>query len=106
MCLSPVSPLGALSCHPAAHQFSPRCCDEGASPEGCHEKEWAPDVSPDRRRTLSVKEEPPSYRIITAEKTADIKAEHDGEEFLAFPSTNPESSGLPGGTLTGEERSG
>ncbi|XP_076597330.1 uncharacterized protein LOC143327065 [Chaetodon auriga] len=51
-------PQSPLSCHSAAHQFSPRCCDKDASPECCPEEERTPHVSPDHPSTLSVKEEP------------------------------------------------
>lgn len=134
--LSPVSPL----IHSAAHQVSSHCCDKEACPK-C-EEERAPDVSPDHPSTLHIKEEhdqraeergpscrqqgvatvspqghkePPShlYRILTVEKTANIKDEPDGDEFIISPSTrqaempcgvNPESSGLQRQTLLGEDR--
>lgn len=56
---SPVSALNAASCHPAAHQVSPRGSDdEEASPERCHEEDWAPHASPDHQSgTLRVKVE-------------------------------------------------
>ncbi|XP_038553860.1 zinc finger protein 184-like isoform X1 [Micropterus salmoides] len=126
-----VSPL----IHSAAHQVSSHCCDKEACPK-C-EEERAPDVSPDHPSTLHIKEEhdqraeergpscrqqgvatvspqghkePPShlYRILTVEKTANIKDEPDGDEFIISPSTrqaempcgvNPESSGLQRQTL-------
>ena len=62
-------------------------------------------------------EEPPShlYGVPSAEQTAGVKAEPGGEEAGASPSTgeaevpfrgNPESAGLQGEILRGEERSG